>query len=309
MSERVLDDMPSWGLSLAPSVDRDIALALCRRNQRPTLPSGAPADSVYFIQCTATRRVKIGVSRHPEKRLRDLQVGAPADLVLLGTIPGSTAEEADLHRRLAKSAVRGEWFDLTDDMERVLGQYGIVARTDAGGSGRRGREAPAAGAGIACVFSGRRWSHHFESDLAAYWEVHGDPISDDYTPDDGSPSFLFRLWRTWAAQRHPDGNVPIYWYVEGTNGRGIESLPGAPHNGGAGHDFLTWYSWPVVSLTGEPLVWTDLPVVNKLWRESQANKGGFIQEHTGWKPTIYQPYVQIGHLDTLAEAKAGGVPR
>jgi len=39
-----------------------------------------------------------------------------------------------------------------------------------------------------------------------------------------------------------------------------------------------------------------LPVQDKLWRPGQAGKGGFIQEATGWKPAILQPFVYLQSL-------------
>ena len=50
------------------------------------------------------------------------------------------------------------------------------------------------------------------------------------------------------------------------------------------------------SVTGEELNWLTLPVVDKLWNRKRADKGGFIQEATGWKPAIFQPYVYLPSL-------------
>ena len=47
---------------------------------------------------------------------------------------------------------------------------------------------------------------------------------------------------------------------------------------------------------GERLNWLLLPVEDKLWNAKQANKGGFIQEATGWKPSILQPFVYLPAL-------------
>jgi len=38
------------------------------------------------------------------------------------------------------------------------------------------------------------------------------------------------------------------------------------------------------------------------WNARRGDKGGFIQEATGWKPSILQPFVSV---ETLAEASGG----
>ena len=64
-------------------------------------------------------------------------------------------------------------------------------------------------------------------------------------------------------------------------------------------DFLTFFSWPMHAVTGQPLNWHSLPVVDQYWNASRADKGGFVQEATGWKPGILQPHV---YLPTLIDA-------
>lgn len=159
--------------------------------------------------------------------------------------------------------------------------------------------APPRRPGVLCRFDGRRGSAERESRLSAYWEVSLDPISDDYIPEETDARELFAMWADRARRKYGDGPVPIYWFVDGTNGVGTEYMPFAeqhyPH--ADPHDFLTWYGWPVVVATGEPLAWPDLPVLDKLWNDTAADKGGFIQQHTGWKPQIYQPFVAWVELD------------
>ena len=61
-------------------------------------------------------------------------------------------------------------------------------------------------------------------------------------------------------------------------------------------DFLSYYSWPVNSKTGERLNWLTLPVIDKRWVGKHGEKGGFIQEATGWKPAVLQPFVYLPSL-------------
>lgn len=72
--------------------------------------------SLYFIQCEVTLRVKIGCSRDPHARLKDLQVGCPTDLRLVAVVPRDGHSEWVEHSRFSEYRVRGEWFELHDDL-------------------------------------------------------------------------------------------------------------------------------------------------------------------------------------------------
>jgi len=65
---------------------------------------------VYFVQCGATRMIKIGISTDPFKRLAKMQSDAPGALTLLGIEPGDERRERELHSRFAADRERGEWF-------------------------------------------------------------------------------------------------------------------------------------------------------------------------------------------------------
>jgi len=142
-----------------------------------------------------------------------------------------------------------------------------------------------------------------------YWEANLDPISDDYTTDEIGAGELFDRWRGrltdgdgWS-QRLGEPWVDVWWSVTtpeiaGTYERapfeshGYDWLVGADH-------FLTHFTWPMNADTGEPLNWLRLPVLDKLWRPGQGDKGGFIEEATGWKPSALQSYVNV---ETLVQA-------
>jgi hypothetical protein len=153
------------------------------------------------------------------------------------------------------------------------------------------------------------WSFHdsrrgeeVRAELELYWEVIGDPISDDYSPGETDARELWRLWLDRYGRGEHDarlgpGWVPIYWFVQDEE-LGIFEF--APHAYAAEPpDFLTHYTWPRDDRTGQDLKWPALPVCDKFWNEERADKGGFFQEATGWKPGAYQPLV---HLPTLAKA-------
>ena len=153
--------------------------------------------------------------------------------------------------------------------------------------------------------SGNPW----ERPLAAYWEVEWLAISDDYGPLEISAEELLQEWITRVGERHPDGLIPIYWYVFSPE----DSLGPFPQAGvlfeaapfahkpfpDDDEDFLTFFSWPMHAVTGQPLNWHSLPVVDQCWNESRPDEGGFVQQATGWKPGILQPHV---YLPTLMDA-------
>jgi hypothetical protein len=76
---------------------------------------------IYFIQDEERLSIKIG---HAEgevaERLRALQTGNPAPLVLLGCVEGNKADEAGLHGRFAGARERNEWFRPVPSLIRFL---------------------------------------------------------------------------------------------------------------------------------------------------------------------------------------------
>ncbi len=107
------------------------------------------------------------------------------------------------------------------------------------------------------------------------------------------------MWAERANKRYPTGLVPINWFVSREQSGKFEAFPFQHDHvgrGAFGEDFLTFYHWPVNANTKEPLNWLELPVADKLWNEDRADKGGFIQQATRWKPSISQPYVYLPSL-------------
>jgi len=145
----------------------------------------------------------------------------------------------------------------------------------------------------------RNTGYEWEGVLVAYWEVALDPISDEYTPKEINARELFNKWAKQVQEKYPNNLIPIIWGVECREQGKYEFMPfqfdhfkGRPRE-----DFLTFFTWPINSVTGEKLNWLKLPVVDKLWNPRRSNKGGFIQEATGWKPAILQPYVYLPALE------------
>ena len=72
--------------------------------------------TVYFIATADRRYVKIGYTTNMTRRLRDVQVGNPEPLELLGTLDGTKDDEKRLHHDWRRLRVEGEWFRLTDEL-------------------------------------------------------------------------------------------------------------------------------------------------------------------------------------------------
>jgi hypothetical protein len=147
-----------------------------------------------------------------------------------------------------------------------------------------------------------RSKHGHENTVPLYllWEVYCDPITDDYDPDEITAGELWQKWVCkYAAGRPaepnglPPAHVNIYWSV-----RGGPIFEAAPFQGQS-VDFLTYFTWPRDARTGVPLRWGALPAADKLWRPGRADKGGFIQELTGWKPSPLQASVDVRQLAAM----------
>ena len=68
----------------------------------------AGSSRVYFIEMNEF--IKIGFTRNLSRRLEELALGHPYEILLLHDIPGTFDTETDMHRRFRHLHVRGEWF-------------------------------------------------------------------------------------------------------------------------------------------------------------------------------------------------------
>jgi len=71
--------------------------------------------SVYLIQSLEDSRYKIGVSKHPKKRVLQLQTGNSSKLKLVETYQSELAHQIErtLQRRYSYLKKEGEWFDMS----------------------------------------------------------------------------------------------------------------------------------------------------------------------------------------------------
>lgn len=70
----------------------------------------------YVYLMKAGEALKIGKSRNPAQRIKEVQVGNPVDVSLLAvfkcaTVGQSSIFERALHRKFKSSRLRGEWFN------------------------------------------------------------------------------------------------------------------------------------------------------------------------------------------------------
>jgi len=70
---------------------------------------------IYLIQSQEDGYYKIGVSKHPKKRIKQLQTGNSSELKLVESYQSEYAHKVEkaLQRRYAHMKKEGEWFDLS----------------------------------------------------------------------------------------------------------------------------------------------------------------------------------------------------
>lgn len=81
---------------------------------------------IYLIACDASGAMKVGFSEtSPDSRLGSLQIGNPHPLRLVAVRAGDRGLEAEMHCRLAKYRMQGEWFVMNDASLDVLHDAGM----------------------------------------------------------------------------------------------------------------------------------------------------------------------------------------
>ena len=68
-------------------------------------------DYLYFIQSDKTGMIKIGRSKNPNKRLKQLQTGNANKLKLIASFEGMGWREKLIHEKLDRWSEEGEWFN------------------------------------------------------------------------------------------------------------------------------------------------------------------------------------------------------
>lgn len=78
---------------------------------------------VYFIAIGEpyVTQVKVGFTAgDPYARMKTLQTGCPFEMRMLGFVVGNKGQEAELHDVLRDERLKGEWFEYTDFVQRVI---------------------------------------------------------------------------------------------------------------------------------------------------------------------------------------------
>jgi len=76
---------------------------------------------LYFITDIDRTAVKIGLSRHPVRRLKDLQAGSPVQLVIEHLVLGvDRAIERSLHQHFAAHWRHREWFTYAPPIKALV---------------------------------------------------------------------------------------------------------------------------------------------------------------------------------------------
>ncbi|MFJ6140547.1 hypothetical protein [Kitasatospora sp. NPDC092286] len=170
-------------------------------------------------------------------------------------------------------------------------------------------------AGTTWLFSAARNNYPNAHELVLRWEAHGERLFRDNAPADIDALTLWRQWADCTADelhtddpvRYRPGDVHITWTISTPTGNGIAEY--APHYERSPfqktlpdpEDFLTHYTHPVHSVTGERANWLRLPVVDRRWNTGGQDSGhGFIQDAIGWKPGPLQPVMNVHQLAAAA---------
>ena len=74
---------------------------------------------IYLIQSLEDGYYKIGVSKHPKKRVKELQTGNSSELKLIESYESEHAHKVEraLQRRYSYMKKEGEWFDMSISQE------------------------------------------------------------------------------------------------------------------------------------------------------------------------------------------------
>lgn len=76
------------------------------------VPDDVPDMYVYAIKNTSTGNIKLGISKNPEQRLKQLQTGCDGKLELVAyrKADNGYSDELQLHTENEQHAIHGEWF-------------------------------------------------------------------------------------------------------------------------------------------------------------------------------------------------------
>ena len=77
-------------------------------------------DYLYLIHDTVQNTLKIGITRNPKNRFRNIQLATSNKLVMLYALKGKAHLEKELHKEFADIRLASEWFKYD---ERIIERY------------------------------------------------------------------------------------------------------------------------------------------------------------------------------------------
>lgn len=97
-----------------------------RQHRKPDLPDGESLEGyrgyVYFIGDPAAQTIKIGYSKNPWARVKDLQTGRDDKLSVVATVRTTDVSECRIHDLFAEERQGGEWFTVSPRIQRVIAE-------------------------------------------------------------------------------------------------------------------------------------------------------------------------------------------
>lgn len=78
------------------------------------------SNYIYYVYDRSNYAIKVGTSRNPWSRVRDLQTGSAGQYELLGALKTDARSEKALHDALSPSHQRGEWFKCTSALSQLI---------------------------------------------------------------------------------------------------------------------------------------------------------------------------------------------
>lgn len=216
---------------------------------------------IYFLREDGGGEVKIGWTKasDADPRRLQLQTGNPRPLVLMGTIPGTLAQEGEIHKQFAEYRIRNEWFQAAPELLAAIRMMMLMQgepmplkqeldRRSGCRYGLRGVTVALRGQGADLhVIESTRWDRDRRLVLATY-------------PADGPPALD---GRTQLQQRHDSGEqFPPEVFIH--KGRVL----------GARADYFPRTIWPMGSFHDVPiedaLLMSDWPIVCNCWTEEST---------------------------------------
>lgn len=117
--DKINRELVRYKLITGRKLEDDYNIWLSQQSYNKYLTLGKrPRGWVYFIGNRENKIVKIGYSRSPKTRLKELQTGCPYKLSIIYLLPGGIKLEKLLHKKYEDYKLNGEWFKLEKQLEK-----------------------------------------------------------------------------------------------------------------------------------------------------------------------------------------------